>query len=150
MVGEYSIRGGILDVFGAENSRPLRVEFFGDEVESIRRFEVESQRSVLKVTEAEILPLREHPQDDDNRPGWEFTAALEKPRSHSLFDLTPKAIVLLDEPGDIKSAGRTPLENDWSSWANTFPSWPPPTSSLGKTLAQSSRSIPRSRSKNCI
>ncbi len=104
MVGEYSIRGGILDVFGAENSRPLRVEFFGDEIESIRRFEVESQRSVLKVTEAEILPLREHPQDDDHAPGWEFAAAQEKERSHSLLDLAPKALVLLDEPADIRSA----------------------------------------------
>ena len=42
MVGEYSIRGGILDVFGAESARPLRVEFFGDEIESIRRFDVEA------------------------------------------------------------------------------------------------------------
>ena len=45
MVGEYSIRGGILDVFPAESARPLRIEFFGDEIESIRRFEVDSQRS---------------------------------------------------------------------------------------------------------
>ncbi len=37
MVGEYSIRGGILDVFPAESTRPLRIEFFGDEIESIRR-----------------------------------------------------------------------------------------------------------------
>ena len=42
MVGEYSIRGGILDVFPAENARPLRIEFFGDEIESIRRFDVEA------------------------------------------------------------------------------------------------------------
>ncbi len=52
MVGEYSIRGGILDVFPAENARPLRIEFFGDEIESIRRFDVDSQRSVMKVSEA--------------------------------------------------------------------------------------------------
>ncbi len=43
MVGEYSIRGGILDVFPAESARPLRIEFFGDEIESIRRFDVESR-----------------------------------------------------------------------------------------------------------
>ncbi len=53
MVGEYSIRGGILDVFPAENARPLRIEFFGDEIESIRRFDVESQRSVMKISEAQ-------------------------------------------------------------------------------------------------
>jgi transcription-repair coupling factor (superfamily II helicase) len=104
MVGEYSIRGGILDVFGAENARPLRVEFFGDEIESIRRFEVESQRSVLKVTEAEILPLREQPQREAYSAGWEFDAALEEAREHALLDLAPKAIVLLDERSDIVSA----------------------------------------------
>ena len=52
MVGEYSVRGGILDVFPAESTRPVRVEFFGDEIDSIRRFDAETQRSVLKVTEA--------------------------------------------------------------------------------------------------
>ena len=62
MTGEYSIRGGILDVFPAENARPLRIEFFGDEIESIRRFDVESQRSVMKLTEVEVLPLAEQPR----------------------------------------------------------------------------------------
>ncbi len=62
MVGEYSIRGGILDVFGAESARPLRIEFFGDEIESIRRFDVETQRSVMKISEAQVLPLAEQPR----------------------------------------------------------------------------------------
>ncbi len=59
MVGEYSIRGGILDVFPPEAAQPLRIELFGDEIESIRRFEVESQRSVLKLNECTLLPLTE-------------------------------------------------------------------------------------------
>ena len=46
MVGEYSVRGGILDVFSPEASRPVRIDLFGDQVESIRRFDVESQRPV--------------------------------------------------------------------------------------------------------
>ena len=45
MVGEYSVRGGILDVFSPEASKPVRIDLFGDQVESIRRFDVESQRS---------------------------------------------------------------------------------------------------------
>ena len=49
MVGEYSLRGGILDVFSPEAPNPVRIDLFGDQVESIRRFDVESQRSVLKV-----------------------------------------------------------------------------------------------------
>ncbi|MDQ6663911.1 MAG: transcription-repair coupling factor, partial [Acidobacteriota bacterium] len=59
MVGEYSIRGGILDVYSPE-AKPVRVELFGDEIESIRRFEVESQRSVLKIGECTLLPLTEY------------------------------------------------------------------------------------------
>jgi transcription-repair coupling factor (superfamily II helicase) len=62
MVGEYSIRGGIFDVYPAEAARPVRIEFFGDEIESIRQFEVESQRSVLKVSSATLLPLAEYPR----------------------------------------------------------------------------------------
>ncbi len=104
MVGEYSIRGGILDVFGAESAKPLRIEFFGDEVESIRRFEVESQRSVLKVSEAEILPLLEQPRHGSAFPGWEFAAAAEEPRKHNLLALGRDPIVILDEPEDIRSA----------------------------------------------
>jgi len=104
MVGEYSIRGGILDVFGAESERPLRIEFFGDDVESIRRFDVESQRSILKVSEAQILPLLEQPRHGQVSPGWEFTVAAEEPREHSLLALAREPVVILDEPEDIRSA----------------------------------------------
>jgi transcription-repair coupling factor (superfamily II helicase) len=45
-VGEYSVRGGILDVFSPEAAKPVRIDLFGDQVESIRRFDPESQRSV--------------------------------------------------------------------------------------------------------
>ena len=60
MVGEYSVRGGILDVFSPEAAKPVRIELFGDQIESIRRFEVESQRSVLKIEECTLLPLTEY------------------------------------------------------------------------------------------
>jgi transcription-repair coupling factor (superfamily II helicase) len=104
MVGEYSIRGGILDVFPAENARPLRIEFFGDEIESIRRFDVESQRSVVKVTEARVLPLAEQPREGAAFPGWEFALAMEHPREQSLADLAPNAAIVLDEPEQIRGA----------------------------------------------
>ncbi len=110
MLGEYSVRGGILDVFGAETARPLRVEFFGDEIESIRRFEVESQRSVMKISEAQILPLAEQPRTGDFllAPGWEFAAALTEPRPQSILDLATDATVIptviIDEPEQLKSA----------------------------------------------
>ncbi|MGD0518861.1 MAG: transcription-repair coupling factor, partial [Thermoguttaceae bacterium] len=52
--GEFSIRGGILDVFAPDWFDPVRIEFFGDEIESIRRFEVSSQRSLEKLESVEV------------------------------------------------------------------------------------------------
>ena len=68
MVGEYSVRGGILDVFPPEAEQPVRIEFFGDQVESMRRFDVESQRSVLQIKEAALLPLTEYPKSRELLP----------------------------------------------------------------------------------
>lgn len=55
--GEMSVRGGIIDVFLFEYENPFRVEFFGDEIESIREFNVETQRSIQRCTILEIYPL---------------------------------------------------------------------------------------------
>src|SRR5256712_7401213 len=57
--GEFSLRGGILDCFPPGRRRPLRAEFFGDELESLREFEVEGQGSVGGVAGARILPAAE-------------------------------------------------------------------------------------------
>ena len=54
--GQYSLRGGIVDVFSFAESKPYRVDFFGDEVDSIRRFEISSQLSSDKFDHIEILP----------------------------------------------------------------------------------------------
>src|ERR1700676_5577240 len=61
MPGQYALRGGILDVYSPEAERPVRIEFFGDEVDSIRKFDPASQRSSSPVDEALLLPLTETP-----------------------------------------------------------------------------------------
>ncbi len=61
MTGQVSIRGGILDVYGPEMERPVRIQFLGDEIESMRRFDPESQRSSSTVEEILLLPLTETP-----------------------------------------------------------------------------------------
>src|SRR5580698_5173410 len=120
MVGEYSLRGGILDIFPAEASKPIRIELFGDLIESIRRFDVETQRSVLKVSEATLLPLAEYPKSrelflelaeqmdvaspGDPFPGWEFAVPLVRPRNFSLFSLTENPVVIIDEPEQAAGA----------------------------------------------
>ncbi|TGL58308.1 transcription-repair coupling factor [Leptospira sarikeiensis] len=57
--GEFSLKGGILDVFSSFSSDPIRIDFFGDEVESIRTFDPETQRSLENLQEAFLLPADE-------------------------------------------------------------------------------------------
>ncbi len=128
MVGEYSVRGGILDVFSPESQKPVRIDMFGDLVESIRRFDVESQRSVLKVDDCTLLPLTEYqksrpllaqlgellreagipgrdlPPPGEPFPGWELIEPMLRSRSASVFDLLNKPVVIWDEPEQIRSA----------------------------------------------
>ena len=54
--GQYAIRGGIVDIFSYTSSEPYRIDFFGDEVESIRTFDVESQRSTGSLKRISIIP----------------------------------------------------------------------------------------------
>lgn len=54
--GEFSVRGGIIDVFSFSNDQPYRVEFFDDEVESIRTFDIETQLSTEKISKISIIP----------------------------------------------------------------------------------------------
>src|ERR1700677_1218024 len=61
MPGHFTRRGGILDVYSPEADRPVRIEFFGDEIESIRKFDPETQRSQSGLDEAQLLPLTETP-----------------------------------------------------------------------------------------
>ncbi|MDH3256370.1 MAG: hypothetical protein OEM27_02035, partial [Nitrospinota bacterium] len=57
--GQFSSRGDILDVFQSHQSHPFRIEFFGDEIESIRKFEVSSQVSIEDCDQVKVLPIRE-------------------------------------------------------------------------------------------
>ncbi len=65
--GEYAVRGGILDVFPATAERPLRVEFFGDDVDSIRPFDLQSQRSEGSLDAFTITPWLEIVRDETLR-----------------------------------------------------------------------------------
>jgi transcription-repair coupling factor (superfamily II helicase) len=69
-VGEFSMRGGILDVWSPGKSSPVRVEFFGDTVDSIREFDPETQLSTAQVAETEIAPMRELSATADDFRLW--------------------------------------------------------------------------------
>ena len=62
-VGDFALRGGLIDFFSPGAERPVRVEFFGDTIETIREFEVTDQRSVSPIDQVALLPRREAASD---------------------------------------------------------------------------------------
>ncbi|GAA0745287.1 transcription-repair coupling factor [Clostridium oceanicum] len=64
--GEFSVRGGIIDIYPPIYSEPYRIELFGDEIDSIRNFNIDSQRSVDKSKSLEIFPAKEVILEEDN------------------------------------------------------------------------------------
>ena len=131
MPGQYAVRGGILDVYSPEADRPLRIEFFGDEADSIRKFDPASQRSSTPVDEALLLPLTETPVSEHllgaihtRLSGKRIEGSEEiieaavragglnvfpgwefyspvAGANSTIFDLIPSAAVLLDEPHQL-------------------------------------------------
>ncbi|MBL4662451.1 MAG: transcription-repair coupling factor [Flavobacteriaceae bacterium] len=68
--GEFSVRGGILDVFSFSNDEPYRIEFFGDEIDSIRTFDVETQLSLLQLKKIAIIPNVENKMMEEKRESF--------------------------------------------------------------------------------
>jgi transcription-repair coupling factor (superfamily II helicase) len=68
--GEFSVRGGIIDVFSFSNNDPYRIEFFGDEIDSIRTFDVETQLSKEKLNKVSIMPNVENKSLQENRESF--------------------------------------------------------------------------------
>ena len=68
--GEFSVRGGIVDVFSFSNEHPYRIEFFGNEVDSIRSFDVETQLSIERLKKIAVIPNVENQFFDENRESF--------------------------------------------------------------------------------
>jgi transcription-repair coupling factor (superfamily II helicase) len=73
-VGEFSMRGGILDVWSPGQQQPVRIEFFGDEIDSIRAFDPETQLSTNQLSEIEIVPMRELAVRPRDFRAWAYVA----------------------------------------------------------------------------
>ena len=108
MPGQVTLRGGILDVYSPEQDRPVRIDFFGDEIESIRKFDPESQRSQSSLDVALLLPLTEIP-------------VTEKVLEAINARLTRKGLAPVDEGGD--SAAAAARDRMGSGEATIFPGW---------------------------
>lgn len=89
-IGQFSARGGIIDIYPINSDTPIRIEFFDSEIESIREFAIDSQRSLRNIAKCEILPLMQ--MDDTGSPAI-FLSYLNKDCN-----------VILDEPLHLKEA----------------------------------------------
>lgn len=104
--GQYSVRGGIFDIFSFSESKPYRLDFFGEEVDSIRRFEISSQLSADKLTGVEIVPnLNGFAEERISLPAfageatyWFYDADYVLRRVN---DLRRKALGEMEEPTEI-------------------------------------------------
>jgi transcription-repair coupling factor (superfamily II helicase) len=108
---EFSRRGGILDVYPPDADAPLRVEWFGDEVESIRRFSAQTQRSLSDAPAVEILGVTGH--EPVSRDAQRSTADGESPwrdTGHLADHLPAGSWVALVEPDDLSEQGKHYLE----------------------------------------
>ncbi|HEX5126084.1 MAG TPA: transcription-repair coupling factor [Rhodocyclaceae bacterium] len=97
--GEFSVRGGLIDLFPMGSKLPYRVDLFDDEVETIRTFDPDTQRTVYPVPEIRLLPAREFPLDEKARSSF-------RQRFREQFEGDPsKSSIYKDVSNGIASAG---------------------------------------------
>ncbi len=97
--GEYSVRGGLIDLFPMGSVLPYRIDLFGDSIETIRTFDVDTQRSLYPVKEVRLLPGREFPMDEAARTAF-------RGRWREVFEGDPsKSNIYRDIGNGIASAG---------------------------------------------
>ncbi len=97
--GEYAVRGGLIDLFPMGSLQPYRVDLFDDEIDSIRTFDPDSQRSLYPMPEVRLLPGREFPMDDAARAKF-------RSRWRELLDGDPtKSRIYKDMGNGVATAG---------------------------------------------
>jgi transcription-repair coupling factor (superfamily II helicase) len=112
--GQFSRRGGILDVWVSASDKPVRIEFFGDEIDTLRRFDPASQRTIDTIERLAIAPAREFLTPDPNKLAElnieltnlsEFHIPLLHPTPASLLDyLPPNGLILVDDLQAVRDA----------------------------------------------
>ena len=107
-VGQFSSRGGIIDVYAINSPAPVRMEFFDDEIDSLREFDLVTKRSIRNISSTAILPLAQ--TDEAGRPEL-FLTYLEK-----------KGAVLFDEPIRIREQIKTMVKENPDIKSKVF-SW---------------------------
>ncbi|MCK4631991.1 MAG: transcription-repair coupling factor [candidate division Zixibacteria bacterium] len=135
-IGDFALRGGLIDFFSPGAEAPIRVELFGDEIDTIREFDVSSQRTLRRIDHVSLLPRREIPitqesleqyltsmpeddaeyirrryLNDPELPGLEWLSVLFGLKQGCLLDyFDDDGIVVLDGEGNLRAESETILE----------------------------------------
>ncbi|MBK8743935.1 MAG: transcription-repair coupling factor [Propionivibrio sp.] len=97
--GEYSVRGGLVDLFPMGSALPYRLDLFDDEIENIKTFDIDTQRTLYPVQEIRLLPAREFPLDDKGRTRF-------RQRFREIFEGDPaRSGIYKDVSNGVASAG---------------------------------------------
>ncbi len=97
--GEFAIRGSILDIYPMGSTLPYRIDLFDNEIETLRTFDPETQRSISKVKEIKLLPAKEFPLDEDSIRNF-------RTNFHEFFDVDPRQCpIYQDVSNGIASPG---------------------------------------------
>ena len=96
--GEYALRGGIIDIFPYASDAPYRIEYFGDEIESIRRFNIESQQSEQELDSCQILSVDKMYETNALQSGHEKTSLVSYLNNYTW--------IVLKEPASIEDRAR--------------------------------------------
>ncbi len=125
--GEFATRGGLLDIYSADQPQPIRIEWFGDEIESIRRFDPGSQRSIESLTHVEIAAVGVSVDEDLADPyadpvnRGEVASAQPTTSLGLLTDYLPDdTLVVLVDPQDAKKSADALIQRT-SAAANLVP-----------------------------
>tara|TARA_R110002049_G_scaffold72490_6_gene187453 strand:- start:168121 stop:171498 length:3378 start_codon:yes stop_codon:yes gene_type:complete len=158
--GEFATRGGLLDVYSADQPLPIRIEWFGDEIESIRRFDLASQRSVESLKRIEIAavgvepedPLADDPNADpyaDPEPTTSTNPAPENDSLGLITDYLPDdTLVILVDPQDTRKAGEALYERTREH--DTFAEYETLIDALGQFRTVTASTIAESSSEETI
>ncbi|MEE8135228.1 MAG: transcription-repair coupling factor [Gemmatimonadales bacterium] len=102
-VGEFAVRGGLIDLYGFGMAAPTRIEWWGDEIVSLRGFDLDSQRSEAEIERVTVLPVKVIEPADDEEEDGDRGRLVRK----SLFDLIPSdALLVVDQDVNVADVGR--------------------------------------------
>jgi transcription-repair coupling factor (superfamily II helicase) len=110
--GEFCVRGGVVDFYPAAANKPIRLEFIGDTIESIRTYDPATQRSIAAIDRVEIVPVQELVSDAD-----------DPDRSATFFDylgVAARPTILVSEPDEVRAQGLKVAEQIHASYGEAL------------------------------